>query len=779
MIGVIDPFRSGVRRVLFGCLMLCLAGSMWGADTVTLQLKWTHAFQFAGYYAAEDQGYYRDAGLNVRIEEALPGVDPVDAVLAGKARYGVSDSSILLRRHEGKPLVVIAVVFQHSALVLVALRKGTTQTLHDLAGKRLMITPNDDELHALLRLEGLLPGSYTAVESSFDIQDLVSGEADAFSSYITDQTYTLDRAGIPYIAYSPRTAGIDFYGDNLYTTEDEIRDYPDRVKAFRRASLRGWKYAMEHPEEVADLILDRYSRVRDRESLLYEANQMVPLIEPMLVEMGYMHAGRWRHIADTYADLGMLPPEYPLEGFLYDPNPERDLRWVYRGLLGTISGIVVIGFIAFRFIRLSRALMRQKQFLDAIVENAPECVMVLNRSGEVMRMNRAGFGMLEVEDLADIRKVGLVNLIHPDFRDAFADLNERVCSGESRQLTFASVGKNGTGRWLEGHATPLRDRGKSTPLLLAVVRDITARKEAEAALEAAHRELLNVSRRAGMAEVATGVLHNIGNVLNSVNVSVTLVSERVKRSQSENLGKVAALLRRHEADLGGFIANQQQGKQLPAFLETIAEHMEAERAAILEEVDSLRKNVQHIKHVVAMQQTHAKPSGVKECVGAEELIEESLRMNAGALARRRIRVAREFDPVPAIEVDKHRVMQILVNLIRNACEASTKGAGLLTLRLSNGNGSVRIAVSDNGAGVSREDLPRIFRHGFTTKSDGHGFGLHSGALAAKEMGGSISVHSDGPGTGATFTLELPVGTGKKHHEQEQSESQPAAVVDRR
>jgi two-component system NtrC family sensor kinase len=294
--------------------------------------------------------------------------------------------------------------------------------------------------------------------------------------------------------------------------------------------------------------------------------------------------------------------------------------------------------------------------------------------------------------------------------------------------------------------------------------EITERKRIETEVAAINRKLIDASRQAGMAEVATGVLHNVGNVLNSVNVSANLVTDQVKKSKSSSLAKVVALLREHEADLGVFLTQDAKGRQLPGYLDTLTTHLGTEQAAVLAELNYLQKNIGHIKDIVAMQQNYAKLSGVTETVAIKELIEDTLNLNAECLAGDDIRVTREFMAQPTIEVDKHQVLQILVNLVRNArhaCLDSGRPDKQMTLRVTNGQERVRISVADNGVGIPAENLIRIFNHGFTTKKNGHGFGLHSGANAAREMGGELSAHSDGPGCGATFTLELPVQSPRK------------------
>src|SRR5439155_7944494 len=288
--------------------------------------------------------------------------------------------------------------------------------------------------------------------------------------------------------------------------------------------------------------------------------------------------------------------------------------------------------------------------------------------------------------------------------------------------------------------------------------EIAFRERAQQELEATHKRLLEASRLAGMAEVATGVLHNVGNVLNSVNISASLVADSLKRSKAANLAKVVALLKEGADDLGAFITADPRGMQLPSYLGQLSDHLAAEQAALLKEMDLLRHNVEHIKEIVAMQQGYATASGVTETVKVADLVDDALRLNEGALDRHGVRVIREIEATPPILVEKHKVLQILVNLIRNAkyaCDESGRTDKQLTIRLSNVDHRVQITVIDNGVGIPKENLTRIFAHGFTTRKDGHGFGLHSGALAACELGGRLSAHSDGAGKGATFILELP------------------------
>ncbi|MBI5382924.1 MAG: HAMP domain-containing protein [Opitutae bacterium] len=288
---------------------------------------------------------------------------------------------------------------------------------------------------------------------------------------------------------------------------------------------------------------------------------------------------------------------------------------------------------------------------------------------------------------------------------------------------------------------------------------ITAKEQAMAKLGEAQQSLIDLSRSAGMAEVATGVLHNVGNVLNSVNVSASLLGEHFGNSCLRDLLRVAALLQEHTADAADFIAHDPRGRNLPDLLIQLAEHLATEHRDWAGELQRIVKNIEHIKEIVAMQQNYARIAGIIERVAPADLFEDTVHINERFLARHGVTLERDYPSLPLITVDKHKVLQILINLVRNAQHAVTArptGNRRVLLRLAQpAPGRVQFIVTDNGVGIPPDNLTRIFTLGFTTRRGGHGFGLHTGALAARELGGSLTVHSDGHDRGATFTLELP------------------------
>ncbi|CAD5199552.1 ATP-binding protein [Pseudomonas sp. FEN] len=294
--------------------------------------------------------------------------------------------------------------------------------------------------------------------------------------------------------------------------------------------------------------------------------------------------------------------------------------------------------------------------------------------------------------------------------------------------------------------------------------ELKARVRAALRMSQIQTELHAKSRQAGMAEIATNVLHNIGNVLNSVNVSADMISSQVRASKVPGLTKVAHMMNEHVHDLSDFLTRDQKGKMLPEYLLRLAEVVTAEQQGIVEELEQLTKGINHIKTIVAAQQSYAVAVSVVETVPVLELIDDALRMSAGLLAQHEVTVIKEIADLPLLPLDRHRILQILLNLIRNARQALgdvVDRRPSITLGAALADGPVlRITVADNGDGITPENLARVFSHGFTTRKNGHGFGLHSCALAAQEMGGSLTVHSGGAGQGATFTLDIPVAAAQ-------------------
>jgi signal transduction histidine kinase len=347
-----------MRRDLIGLVMCCILSVMGQGvcaqetratsdgkplEQITLQLKWRHQFQFAGYYAAIEKGYFREAGLEVTLKEATPGMNPADVVASGEAEYGISTTQLVIDRAGGRPIVAMAAVFQHSPTMVMALASSGIASPQELRGKRLMLTgPTDPEVVSMLRNEGVGVDQVRFLPHTWNIEDLIAGRTDAMTVYSTNEPYLMQQRGIAVTLINPLAYGIDFYGDCLFTSQKETGEHPQRVTAFLEASRRGWVYAMSHQEEIADLIIARYNPQKTREQLLFEASAMEKVILADLIEIGHMNPWRWRRIADQYAALGLLPANYPLDDFLFSP-PKPWLERNASALTYAAVSVVVTG----------------------------------------------------------------------------------------------------------------------------------------------------------------------------------------------------------------------------------------------------------------------------------------------------------------------------------------------------------------------------------------------------------------------------------------------------
>ncbi len=460
------------------------------------------------------------------------------------------------------------------------------------------------------------------------------------------------------------------------------------------------------------------------------------------------------------------------ERYLSDDGREQYLHAIKGPLLGPDGTIIGSQGILLDITERKQAeaqLASERDMLRALMDSSTDAIYFKDRESRFRRCSAAIFrrGGADMTTRINLRSADEA-IGKRDF-DLFGEEHARQAFEDEQDIIRTGrpiIGKSEKETWLDGRVTwaltskmPLHDDHGEIIGTFGTSKDITAFKEAEAKVEALHKQLLQTSRQAGMAEVATSVLHNVGNVLNSVNVSATLLLDNTKRSNVAYLGKAIALLNEHADDPGAYMAHDPKGRQLPGYLSRVSEQLTKEQQRTIAELESLRQNIEHIKEIVAMQQNYARVSGVVETVQVTDLVEDALRMNAGALTRHEIELVREYSEVPLLSAEKHKVLQVLVNVIRNAkyaCDESGRKDKQIRLKISKRDQWICIAVIDNGIGIPPENLTRIFNHGFTTRKDGHGFGLHSGALAAAELGGTLSAHSDGLGKGAAFTLELPV-----------------------
>lgn len=381
-------------------------------------------------------------------------------------------------------------------------------------------------------------------------------------------------------------------------------------------------------------------------------------------------------------------------------------------------------------------------------------IQYVNRGGR----ENTGYSLEELKQLTPVD-------LKPKFtHETFADLVSPLVLGHEKLIVFQTdhLRKNGTTYDVEIHLQ--KSRYQNSDVFLAMVLDISGRVEAEQRNAQLQKELVDASRIAGMAEVATGVLHNVGNILNSVNVSASLIRNQYANSALVNLNKVSNLISEYEDDFATFVKNDNRGQQVPGYIIKVADALTDEQNEIDNEFEDLLKNVQHIKEIVNVQQSMAKSVGLQQKLEPANLVRDAITANKGMLTNHQIEISRVIEPnLPIMVSDKHKILQILVNLIKNAKDSIVEQRTLqpqITVRVSSSDSDIMFDVEDNGTGISSEQLDKIFRHGFTTKKSGHGFGLHSSANTATELGGVLTASSDGPGMGARFRLRIPINPAR-------------------
>jgi PAS domain S-box-containing protein len=493
-----------------------LAAATASAEPVRLQLKWRHQFQFAGYYAAEAQGYYKAEGLDVRLVEGGPERGPIPIVVGGGAEFGVGDAEILLARLKGAPLVACAAIFQHSPYVLLSRHDRGIRTPADLIGRRVMLSDDQGaaQIRAMLVHEGIDPARITNLTQSWSLDDLIEGRIDAMSAYATDEPFQLQARGVEPSVLRALDYGVDFYGDTLFTTEAQVRRHPETVAALRRASLKGWSYAVAHPEELADRIAAMpgvAQRGITRAMLLQEAHAMRPFLLADLVEIGHMNPGRWQQIAATLVEVGLAPSTARLAGFVYTPQSGGDpaqrvrLLWLGLGALVLAAGAVLWNAQMRRSVRertrelnieagqrrqAEADLRASEERLRLMFEGAATGITVTAPDGRFIYANAAYCATMGYSE-AELRAMNFGSITHPDDRAASLAARERLLSGEARVVVFEKryLRKNGDLVWARASVSLTRDPSGAPLQFVAVTEDISERKRAEALLMGQKRVL--------------------------------------------------------------------------------------------------------------------------------------------------------------------------------------------------------------------------------------------------------------------------------------------------
>ncbi|WP_170827008.1 diguanylate cyclase [Magnetovibrio blakemorei] len=477
---------------IFLTLLLATAGAN-AADKVSLELKWFSQFQFAGYYTALEKGYYADEGLDVQIHERDPKKFPIDLVLGGKADFGISDASLILHRMHGRPVVVLAAIFQHSPLVLLTRAEDVLLGPHELKGKKVMRQKGIDDasIAAMFDHEGMVTKDVIDVPHSFDDMALLKGQTDAQSAYITNQPFLYEQAGFPIHIINPTNYGIDFYGDMLFTSERIMRNKPNLALRFRRASIKGWKYALDNPEEVIGWLLEKYGSKKSLDHLRFEAVETARMIQPNLVEIGHLNSGRFQRIANIYRTQNMVPQNSDSEGVDYRDYLQADGRmsqWIlWIGGAAAAFGILTLILLTLNR-RLGTLVEERSRDLKAARDSLQSYVDIVDKHIITSSTDTQGRITYASEAFAKISKYGKGELMgrahnivrHTDMpKEIYRDMWKTISAGKGWHGEIKNRAKDGSAYWVDVNIEPDFLADGSISGYTAIRYDITDKKHIE------------------------------------------------------------------------------------------------------------------------------------------------------------------------------------------------------------------------------------------------------------------------------------------------------------
>jgi len=374
--------KSALQYLLLALIFSMPAFAADAPEKVRIQLQWHHQFQFAGYYAALEKGFYRDAGLEVSLIEGGPRTSSIDEVLQGRAQFGISGAGLVKAYLDGKPVLMLAPIFQHSPSILLTLGRSLGNPAEVARAGVISLQPGDEniDVKAMFVNEGIHLHDLDTRTDPLTLQDLLDGKIVAMIAYLSNEPFLLSKRGLEYTTIKPQSYGMDFYSDVLFTSQALAKARPETVAAFRAATLKGWQYTLAHQDELIGIILNKYNpQGKSREHLVFEAETLANLISSDLVEIGHSNPGRWRYIAETFVKFGLIKSEIDLTGFYYTPNPPPpDYSWLFWPLAISLIVVLVVSATLFYVNRLNMNLRQTKAIAEQVLADQRQFIAMVS-----------------------------------------------------------------------------------------------------------------------------------------------------------------------------------------------------------------------------------------------------------------------------------------------------------------------------------------------------------------------------------------------------------------
>jgi len=782
-----------------------------GKDTIILQLKWKHQFQFAGFYAAIEKGFYEAEGLNVILNTGDSGINIIKEVMTGNAHFGIESSSLIIARNNNIPVVALAAIFQHSPEVLIARKDSDIKLIKDIKNKHISLGSNGLASTKALLLKFNIPQDNLQYGNSTSLtKDLINKETDIIESYITDAPYILDKAGIDQIHFKPRSYGIDFYGDILFTSQNQVENNKRRVEKFTRASLKGWKYAMDNKPELIKIIRDKYNSSLSEEQLLYEATAMEDLIMPKLIEVGHMNPERWKYIGDMFVQIGKLQPLFSIEGFLFEDYQRFNDKKIKRILfiLIAILGISLISLIVFFLFnrRLKKAVLDRTNQLSTANQKLTQEINNRKLAHTKLTLSEERFKRLfedspislweedfsttkrMLDQLAEKGETDIENylLTHPEF---VAECAQQVKILDVNKATLLYMEVDNKEAIINNvkevfSASALNDFAKE----LITFYQGKLRYETESEHITFKGNKINVS-------ITVKILNGYEKTWSKVIVSLINISDLRKTTQQLKHQEIQ-LIQQNEVLKGinlelkkAKTKAEESDKLKTAFLSNMSHEIRTPMNGIVGFTDLLKdrtltdeenkrylsiieENSQQLLRIISdiidISKIEASQLNItQDNIDIKHLfiqLHEIFTLRIKRFSKLKLEIHYSIHPdLPTdlcISSDITRLRQVLTNLLENAVKFTEEGSIEFGVCPVKEKGHLLFYVKDSGVGIKQERVAQIFERFFREEErfganlGGTGLGLSIAKNLVELLGGKISVESK-PDVGSTFFFTHP------------------------